>query len=190
MSPVRNFHNPYANPFGSRGGFGGNSSTTSSSSSTTTTPAAGGGFGAMPAPAGVPPQGGLNPTSPGMPAPQGGGGSTDTGGLTTGPDGGGGFGGGQPFYYSPTFGGDTTNINNRTYNRNQSYWHGGTRMSDNSRTTNIDNSQTTMGQGQRMQRQKTKTQLNPFQSISPEMDQKMIGDPSRAMAQLRIMRGR
>ena len=186
MSPVRNFHNPYANPFGSRGGFGGNSSTTSSSSSTTTTPAAGGGFGAMPAPAGVAPQGGgLNPMSPGMPAPQGGGESTDTGGLTTGPDG----GGGLPFNYSPTFGGDTTNINNRTYNRSQSYWHGGNRSTDNSRTTNVDNSQTTMGQGQRVQRQKTKTQLNPFQSISPEMEQRMIGDPSRAMAQLRIMRG-
>ena len=152
-------------------------------------PMGGGGFGGMPAPAGVAPQGGgLNPTSPGMPAPQGGGGSTDTGGLTTGPDGGGGFG--HPTIYSPTFSGDTTNINNRTYNRNQSYWHGGTRMSDNSRTTNIDNSQTTMGQGQRVQRQKTKTQLNPFQSISPEMEQRMIGDPSRAMAQLRIMRGR
>lgn len=153
------------------------------------TPAAGGGFGAMPAPAGVPPQGGLNPTSPGMPAPQGGGGSTDTGGLTTGPDGGGGFG--QPTIYSPHF--DTTNIDKSRHYDNSSYFHGGYRSTSNvdrSRTTNIDNSQTTMGQGQRMQRQKTKTQLNPFQSISPEMDQKMIGDPSRAMAQLRIMRGR
>ena len=181
--------NPYANPFGNRGsaggGFGYGSS--SSSSSTTTTPAAGGGFGAMPAPAGVAPQGGgLNPISPGMPDAVGDG-STDTGGLTTGPDGGGGFG--QPTIYSPTFGGDTTNINSRTYNRNQSYFHGGNRTTDNSRTTNVDNSQTTMGQGQRVQRQKTKTQLNPFQSISPEMEQRMIGDPSRAMAQLRIMRG-
>lgn len=155
-------------------------------------PAAGGGFGGMmPAPAGVAPQGGgLNPMSPGMPAPQGGGGSTDTGGLTTGPDGGGGFG--QPTIYSPTFGGDTTNID-KSRHYDSSYYHGGTRnqVFDRSRnqTTNIDNSQTTMGQGQRVQRQKTKTQLNPFQSISPEMEQRMIGDPSRAMAQLRIMRG-
>jgi hypothetical protein len=158
-------------------------------------PAAGGGFGGMmPAPAGVAPQGGgLNPMSPGMPAPQGGGGSTDTGGLTTGPDGGGGFG--QPTIYSPTFGGDTTNIDKSRNYDNSSYFHGGYRSTSNvdrSRDysrTNIDNSQTTMGQGQRVQRQKTKTQLNPFQSISPEMEQRMIGDPSRAMAQLRIMRG-
>lgn len=156
-------------------------------------PMGGGGFGGMPAPAGVPPQGGLNPISPGMPAPQGGGASIDTGGLTSGPDGGGGFGGGQPFTYSPTFGGDTTNIDRSRHYDNSSYFHGGYRSTSNvdrSRTTNIDNSQTTMGQGQRVQRQKTRAQLNPFQSINPEMDQRMIGDPSRPMAQLRIMRGK
>lgn len=151
-------------------------------------PAAGGGFGGMmPAPAGVAPQGGgLNPMSPGMPIPQGGGGtSVDTGGLPSGPsDGGGGFG--QPIIYSPTFGGDTTNTYNRSYDSSSRNYDMSRRNTTN---TNIDNSQTTMGQGQRVQRQKTKTQLNPFQSISPEMEQKMIGDPSRAMAQLRIMRG-
>jgi len=57
----------------------------------------------------------------------------------------------------------------------------------NQSTTNVDNSMTT--QGQRMQR-KTKAQLNPFQAINPEMEQKMIGDPSNPISQLKIMRGR
>jgi hypothetical protein len=136
------------------------------------------------------PAGGMPPAGGGVGA---GGGSVDTGGLPAGPpDGGGGFGGGQPFTYSPTFGGDTTNVDRSRHYDNSSFsYHGGNRstVNDRSRTTNIDNSQTTMGQGQRVQRQKTKAQLNPFQSINPEMDQKMIGDPSNPMTQLRIMRG-
>lgn len=192
MSPVpRNRYgdpNPYANPFGSLGGSatpfgprGGSSSTPSTTPSgmpqIPQTPAGGfggGGFGTL------------------MPPAAGGGGaggeSVDTGGLTSGPDSGGGFGTGNTWNYNPT-----TNINNRTYNTNRSsYYHGGSQYSSNvdrSRTTNIDNSQTTMGQGQRVQRQKTKAQLNPFQSISPDKEQKMIGDPTNPMTQLRIMRG-
>ena len=160
--------------------------------STTPAPAAGGGFGMPQAPAGgfgMPQQPNpVNPISPGMPGTQGGGSSTDTGGLDANPGGGGGFGGGQPTIYSPTFGGDTTNTYNtsRTYNRSNTNYD----MSRRNTTTNIDNSQTTMGQGQRVQRQKTKAQLNPFQAINPEMEQKMIGDPSNPISQLRIMRGR
>ena len=157
-------------------------------------PAAGGGAGNSGGYAPAPGMGGGG-FGTGMPpaAPGAGGGSVDTGGLPAGPpDGGGGFGGGQPFHYSPTFGGDTTNID-KSRHYDSSYYHGGTRnqVFDRSRnqTTNIDNSQTSMGQGQRVQRQKTKAQLNPFQSINPEMDQKMIGDPSNPMTQLRIMRG-
>ena len=117
----------------------------------------------------------VNPVSPGMPGTQGGGGtSIDTGGLPSNP--GGGFGGPAPTPPQPMPPVSNT-YNSRTsqvFNKNQS-------------TTNVDNSMTT--QGQRMQR-KTKAQLNPFQAINPEMEQKMIGDPSNPISQLKIMRGR
>jgi len=138
-----------------------------------------GGFGAPQTPAGgfgMPQQPNpVNPVSPGMPGTQGGGGtSIDTGGLPSNP--GGGFGGPAPTPPQPMPPVSNT-YNNRTsqvFNKNQS-------------TTNVDNSMTT--QGQRMQR-KTKAQLNPFQAINPEMEQKMIGDPSNPISQLKIMRGR
>ena len=138
-----------------------------------------GGFGAPQTPAGgfgMPQQPNpVNPVSPGMPGTQGGGGtSIDTGGLPSNP--GGGFGGPAPTPPQPMPPVSNT-YNSRTsqvFNKNQS-------------TTNVDNSMTT--QGQRMQR-KTKAQLNPFQAINPEMEQKMIGDPSNPISQLKIMRGR
>tara|TARA_R100000152_G_C6782209_1_gene219034 strand:+ start:11187 stop:11768 length:582 start_codon:yes stop_codon:yes gene_type:complete len=140
----------------------------------------GGGFGTgMPTP---PLGGGGGAMPPGMP---GGGENTDTGGLTSGPDGGGGFGGGQPFYYSPTFGGDTTNITNR----NISTYRGGDR--DYSRTynqqkTNIDNSQTTMAARGGQQRQKIE-RMRPFKQKDYGMGEQMIGDPGLAMQQLKMM---
>ena len=187
MSPIPNLRNPYANPFGNRGslgGFGVHGGGSSTSSSTTRgmpqnphSPAGGfggGGFGTA-----MPPAGGGGGA---------GGESVDTGGLPAGPETrtetDGGFGTGNTWHYSPT-----TNIHNRTNRYTSSYYRGGDVNTDRSRTTNIDNSQTTMGQGQRVQRQKTKAQLNPFQSISPDKEQKMIGDPTNPMTQLRIMRG-
>ena len=148
-------------------------------------PAQGGGFGAPQTPAGgfgMPQQPNpVNPVSPGMPGTQGGGGtSIDTGGLPSNP--GGGFGGPAPAPPQPMP--PVSNIYNtsRTYNnRNQNFFN------QQQSTTNVDNSMTT--QGQRMQR-KTKAQLNPFQAINPEMEQKMIGDPSNPISQLKIMRGR
>ena len=140
-------------------------------------PAQGGGFGAPQQPQQLnPPSGMINPVSPGMPGTQGSG-SMDTGGLNANP--GGGFGMPSPSPMPPV----TNNYNtSRTFNNRTN------QMFDQRKsTTNIDNSMTQ--QGQRMQR-KTKAQLNPFQTISPEMDQKMIGDPSNPISQLKIMRGR
>lgn len=141
----------------------------------------GGGFGtAMPTP--PPLGGGGGAMSPGMP---GGGENTDTGGLTSGPDGGGGFGTGNTWNYSPTFGGDTTNITNR----NISTYRGGDR--DYSRTynqqkTNIDNSQTTMAARGGQKRQKIE-RMRPFKQKDYGMGEQMIGDPGLAMQQLKMM---
>ena len=143
-------------------------------------PAQGGGFGMPQQPMPLNPAGGMiSPVSPGMPGTQGSG-SMDTGGLDANP--GGGFGMPAPAPLPP--------VTNNTYNTSRTYNTSNrtNNMFDQRKsTTNIDNSMTQ--QGQRMQR-KTKAQLNPFQTISPEMDQKMIGDPSNPLAQLRIMRGR
>ena len=146
-------------------------------------PAQGGGFGMPQQPQQLNPAGGMvSPMSPGMPGTQGGG-SMDTGGLDANP-GGGGFGSASPLPPAPTITNlSPTNYRN-TYNRTNNQQ---TTFDQSQITTNIDNSMTS--QGQRMQR-KTKAQLNPFQTFSPEMEQKMIGDPSNPMAQLRIMRGR
>lgn len=148
------------------------------------TPAGGGGFGMPQQPMQLNPSGGMvSPTSPGMPGTQGGGSSVDTGGLTSGPDGGGGFG--QPTVYSPTFGGDTTNITNR----NISTYRGGDR--DYSRTynqqrTNIDNSQTTMAARGGQQRKKIE-RMRPFQQKDYGMGEQMIGNPGLAVQQLKMM---
>jgi hypothetical protein len=143
-------------------------------------PMGGGGFGMPQQPMPLNPAGGMiSPVSPGMPGTQGSG-SMDTGGLDANP--GGGFGMPAPAPLPP--------VTNNTYNTSRTYNTSNrtNNMFDQRKsTTNIDNSMTQ--QGQRMQR-KTKAQLNPFQTISPEMDQKMIGDPSNPLAQLRIMRGR
>jgi hypothetical protein len=148
-------------------------------------PAQGGGFGAPQTPAGgfgMPQQPNpVNPVSPGMPGTQGGGGtSIDTGGLPSNP--GGGFGGPAPAPPQPMPPVSNTYNTSRTYNNRTSQV-----FNKNQSTTNVDNSMTT--QGQRMQR-KTKAQLNPFQAINPQMEQKMIGDPSNPISQLKIMRGR
>lgn len=143
-------------------------------------PGMGGGMPAAPMPA--------SPTG-GMPMPPaggfgGGGESVDTGGLPSGPgSGGGGF---SPTTYSPTFGGDTTNITNRTYDNSSRNYDMSRRNTYNQQKTNIDNSQTTMaargGQGR-----KKIERMRPFQQKDYGMGEQMIGNPGLAVQQLKMM---